>query len=81
MIFFLKKKKKNCLYLVKGNGKTKNKHGFKKKKKKRLMLHAQTILQYFYKLLIWQNLSGLHLGLSLTSHFYLSIITNHINSL
>ena len=82
MIFKKKKKKTNCLYLVKGHGKTKNKHGFKKKKKKkRLMLHAQTILQYFYKLLIWQNLSGLHLGLSLTSHFYLSIITNHINSL
>ena len=52
-----------------------------KKKKKRLVLQAQTILQYLYKLLIWQNLSGLHLGLPLTLHFYLPIITNHINSL
>ena len=77
-----KKKKKPTVYTwSKVMAKLKTNMVSKKKKKKRLMLHAQTILQYFYKLLIWQNLSGLHLGLSLTSHFYLSIITNHINSL
>ena len=41
----------------------------------------QTILQYFYKLLICSILIGSHLSLPLTSYFDLSITTPYISSL
>ena len=46
-----------------------------------VMPHVQTILQYFYKLLMWQIINCSHLGPLLTSYFYLPIINHHISSL
>ena len=46
-----------------------------------VILQLQTILQYFYKILIWSTLIGFHLGPPLISFFHLPIITNHISSL
>ena len=37
----------------------------------RVMLQTQTILQHFYKLLMWQILTNFNIGPLLTSHFYL----------
>ena len=37
----------------------------------RIILHIQTILQYFYKLLMWQILTSSNMGSLLTSYFYL----------
>ena len=37
----------------------------------RVKLQTQTILQHFYKLLMWQILTSFNMGPLLTSHFYL----------
>ena len=39
--------------------------------KYRVMLQTQTILKYFYKLLIWYIFTSSNMDPSLTSHFYL----------
>ena len=48
---------------------------------RREMLQPQIILQYFYKLLLWQTLTSPHLSLLLTSIFHLPIIFHRINNL
>ena len=46
-----------------------------------IIIQPWTILQYFYKLLIWQILTGSHLNSLLTSFIYLQINTHHISYL
>ena len=43
-------------------------------KAKRVILQLQTILQHFYKLLMWQILINFNLGPTLILHFYVLII-------
>ena len=44
------------------------------KKKKKVMPQSQTILQHFYKLLMWQILISSNMSSSLILHLYLSMI-------
>ena len=41
------------------------------------MLHVQTILQHFYKMLMWQIFIDSYLDPLLTLHIYSQIITDH----